>query len=169
MFNEFSEEARKIMVSAKEEMYSLKHPYVGSEHLLLAILKNDNDVSKKLKESKLTYDTFKNSELENGTIEILKDGLYYVGVMGYYKITGATANKRILFRVMPNNFNNDQLNRIISYYNGSDSVVNINGGQVLYLKKGDVLTVDLYFDSTTGTISELEAPQIRLCLINDLY
>ena len=60
MFNEFSEEARKIMVSAKEEMYSLKHPYVGSEHLLLAILKNDNDVSKKLKESKLTYDTFKN-------------------------------------------------------------------------------------------------------------
>ena len=119
--------------------------------------------------SEFTYDTFKNSELENGTIEILKDGLYYVGVMGYYKITGATANKRILFRVMPNNFNNDQLNRIISYYNGSDSVVNINGGQVLYLKKGDVLTVDLYFDSTTGTISELEAPQIRLCLINDLY
>ena len=64
MFNEFSEEARKIMVSAKEEMYSLKHPYVGSEHLLLAILKNDNDVSKKLKESKLTYDTFK-SEIVN--------------------------------------------------------------------------------------------------------
>ena len=32
MFGEFTEEARKILVSAKEEMYELKHPYVGSEH-----------------------------------------------------------------------------------------------------------------------------------------
>ena len=59
MFNEFCEEARKVMVSAKEEMYELKHPYVGSEHLLLAILKNENDVSKKLKEYKLTYESLK--------------------------------------------------------------------------------------------------------------
>lgn len=59
MFSEFTEEARKIMVSAKEEMYALKHPYVGSEHLLLAILKNNNSVSKKLKEYKITYDIVK--------------------------------------------------------------------------------------------------------------
>lgn len=56
MFGQFTEEARKILVSAKEEMYSLKHPYVGSEHLLLAILKSDNNVSKKLKEYNLTYE-----------------------------------------------------------------------------------------------------------------
>ena len=59
MFGEFTEEARKILVSAKEEMYELKHPYVGSEHLLLAILKDNNSVSKKLKEYNLTYDILK--------------------------------------------------------------------------------------------------------------
>ena len=42
MFGNFTEEARKILVDAKKEMHDLKHPYVGSEHLLLAILKNDN-------------------------------------------------------------------------------------------------------------------------------
>ena len=68
MFGEFTEEARKILVSAKEEMYELKHPYVGSEHLLLAILKDNNAVSKKLKEYNLTYDVLK-KEMKN-TIDI---------------------------------------------------------------------------------------------------
>ena len=34
----FDEDSQKILVDAKKEMYNLKHPYVGSEHLLLAIL-----------------------------------------------------------------------------------------------------------------------------------
>lgn len=59
MFSEFTEEARKIIEMAKEEMYELKHPYVGSEHLLLAILKNNNLVSKKLKEYNVYYDKVK--------------------------------------------------------------------------------------------------------------
>ena len=42
MFSKFTEEARKVLVSAKKEMSDLKHAYVGSEHLLLAILKNKN-------------------------------------------------------------------------------------------------------------------------------
>ena len=57
MYNNFTEEARKILVSAKEEMKNLKHPYVGSEHLLLAILKDDNEVSEKLKEMKVDFIT----------------------------------------------------------------------------------------------------------------
>ena len=40
MFGQCTEEARKILISAKEEMYNLKHPYVGSEHMILALLKN---------------------------------------------------------------------------------------------------------------------------------
>ncbi len=60
MYSNFTEEARKILVSAKKEMYDLKHPYIGSEHLLLAILKDDNDISKKLLEYKISYDKFKN-------------------------------------------------------------------------------------------------------------
>ena len=59
MYNSFTEEARKILMSAKEEMKKLKHPYVGSQHLLLSILKDDNEISSKLKEYDLTYDKFR--------------------------------------------------------------------------------------------------------------
>lgn len=45
-------------------MTELKHPYVGSEHLLLAILKSKNNVSKKLKQYNLDYDKFKNKIIE---------------------------------------------------------------------------------------------------------
>ena len=64
MFGQFTEEARKILVGAKLEMTELKHPYVGSEHLLLAILKSKNNVSKKLKQYNLDYDKFKNKIIE---------------------------------------------------------------------------------------------------------
>ncbi len=59
MFGQFTEEARKILINAKVEMTELKHPYVGSEHFLLAVLKGKNDVSKKLKQYNLDYDKFK--------------------------------------------------------------------------------------------------------------
>ncbi len=55
MFGNFEEEARKILVNAKKEMCELCHPYVSSEHLLLAILKGDNEVSEKLKKYNLDY------------------------------------------------------------------------------------------------------------------
>ena len=64
MFNTFEEESRKILIMAKREIKELKHPYVGSEHLLLAILKNNNDVSRKLKEYNLDYRTFKKEIVE---------------------------------------------------------------------------------------------------------
>lgn len=59
MFGNFTEDARKILVDAKKEMYDLNHPYVGSEHLMLSILKSDNSVSQKLKEYNLNYDVLK--------------------------------------------------------------------------------------------------------------
>ena len=59
MYNSFDELARKVLITAKEEMYNLKHPYVGSEHLLLSILKNKNEISNKLKEFGLTYNLFR--------------------------------------------------------------------------------------------------------------
>lgn len=61
MFRKFSEEAKKILINAKKEMQALCHPYVGSEHLMLAILKNkDNEYVVKLKKYGVTYTTFKN-------------------------------------------------------------------------------------------------------------
>ena len=72
MFGNFTEEAREIIVRAKKEMFELKHPYVGSEHLLLAILKDDNTISKRLKEFNLTYEKLKQEIINiigKGTIE----------------------------------------------------------------------------------------------------
>ena len=60
MFSNFEFEAQNILVKAKIEMNELKHPYIGTEHLVLSILKNDNVVSDKLKKYNLTYDKFKN-------------------------------------------------------------------------------------------------------------
>ena len=60
MYSSFTEDARKILIGAKLEMKELKHPYVGSEHLLLSILKNDKDMKNKLKYYNLTYDRFRN-------------------------------------------------------------------------------------------------------------
>ena len=59
MFSKFDEEAQKILIMAKKEMLELKHPYVGSEHLLLSILKNSSTISKYLNEVDITYDKFK--------------------------------------------------------------------------------------------------------------
>ena len=59
MFSKFDEEVRKILLNSNKEMSLLKHPYVGSEHLLLSILKKDNIVSRKLKDYGITYDSFR--------------------------------------------------------------------------------------------------------------
>lgn len=59
MFGNFEYGAQNILVKAKEEMRSLKHPYIGTEHLLLSVLKNDSKVSSKLKKFNLTYDNFR--------------------------------------------------------------------------------------------------------------
>ena len=64
MFGKFSEEARKALTNAKEEMSKLNHPFVGSEHLLLGILSIKGDLSNKLKKYGLTYKSFK-TELIN--------------------------------------------------------------------------------------------------------
>ena len=59
MFVNFSEEVRHILKLAEKEKNELNHPYVGSEHLFLAVLKEGKlvDVFKK---NNLTYDKFKN-------------------------------------------------------------------------------------------------------------
>lgn len=60
MFSKFSEEAQKVLLNAKKEMTILKHPYVGSEHLLLSILSNkDLDITVKLNDYGITYNKFK--------------------------------------------------------------------------------------------------------------
>lgn len=59
MFSKFDESARKVLDNMKKEMCELHHPYIGSEHLFLSILKygNSNNVKRVLKF--ISYDKFK--------------------------------------------------------------------------------------------------------------
>lgn len=59
MFESFGFEISKLFKDAEMIRYDLRHPYVGSEHLLLAILKNNNEVSKELRKYNATYSNFK--------------------------------------------------------------------------------------------------------------
>ena len=48
MFNKFTERAQKVLIYAEEEAAQLKHGYVGTEHILLGILKQEDGVCKKI-------------------------------------------------------------------------------------------------------------------------
>ena len=56
----FDEQSQKLIISAKKEMYELKHPYVGSEHLFLAILNSNLNITKILNKYGVNYDNFRN-------------------------------------------------------------------------------------------------------------
>ncbi|EES90834.1 ATP-dependent Clp protease ATP-binding subunit [Clostridium botulinum] len=48
MFGRFTERAQKVLYYAQEAAQNFKHGYVGTEHILLGILKEDEGISKKL-------------------------------------------------------------------------------------------------------------------------
>ena len=61
MFSKFDEQAKKVLVNMQKEMAMLKHPYIGSEHLFLSLLKlGEKDDIKLLNKTGITYDIFKN-------------------------------------------------------------------------------------------------------------
>ncbi len=65
MFNKFTERAQKVLVYAQEEAGKLKHGYVGTEHILLGILKEQDGVCKKsLNDMKVSSEEVKKLILE---------------------------------------------------------------------------------------------------------
>lgn len=63
MFVNFSEEVRHILKQAEKERADLNHPYVGSEHLLLSLLKNSR-IKEVFEKRGLTYNKFKNKLID---------------------------------------------------------------------------------------------------------
>ncbi|PIV39681.1 MAG: NDP-hexose 4-ketoreductase, partial [Candidatus Omnitrophica bacterium CG02_land_8_20_14_3_00__42_8] len=45
MFNRFTERARKVIILAKEEAKRFNHDYIGTEHILLGLLKEGEGVA----------------------------------------------------------------------------------------------------------------------------
>ncbi|MBW9145064.1 ATP-dependent Clp protease ATP-binding subunit [Clostridium sp. CM027] len=74
MFNKFTERSQKILVYAQEEAKQLKHGYVGTEHILLGILKDEDGVCKKsLDDMKISSEGVKKLVMEyegEGDIEM---------------------------------------------------------------------------------------------------
>lgn len=64
MFGNFSEEAQRILLKSKTEMLKLNHPYIGTEHFVLSLLNDKNELTSKLNSIGLTYEKFKNSMLK---------------------------------------------------------------------------------------------------------
>ena len=58
MYNNYSLEISKIFKDAEKLMLELNHSYVGTEHLLLSMLKNSKEVKEILKKYELEYDSF---------------------------------------------------------------------------------------------------------------
>ena len=54
MFERFTREARAVVAGAQEEARELRHPLVGTEHFLLAMLREDGPGSRALRDRGLT-------------------------------------------------------------------------------------------------------------------
>ena len=59
MLGNFNEEAQIVLNNAKLEMSNLKHPYIGSEHLVLSILNSNSNLAKRLNSYGLDYNKFR--------------------------------------------------------------------------------------------------------------
>ena len=64
MFYNFSLELKNILMGAKKEMKLLKHSYIGTEHFILSLLKEDTSITDILNSYDITYDTFKNKVID---------------------------------------------------------------------------------------------------------
>src|SRR5437016_6600806 len=51
MFERFTERARQVVVLAQEEARALKHNYIGTEHLLLGLLREEEGLAATVLES----------------------------------------------------------------------------------------------------------------------
>jgi ATP-dependent Clp protease ATP-binding subunit ClpC len=45
MFKRFDEDTRQIVVRAEDEARKLRHNYIGTEHLLLGLLRVENEIT----------------------------------------------------------------------------------------------------------------------------
>ena len=77
MIGNFNDEAQTVLINAKNEMIELGHPYIGTEHLLLAILNSDTNISNRLNGYGLMYNNFKD-ELCKIVLRIKRMKFFYI-------------------------------------------------------------------------------------------
>lgn len=105
----FDENSQKLIIDAKKEMKYLKHPYVGSEHLFLAILNNRKlEITRCLNSYGIFYDSFKNKLVDSVGVgkkanswylftPLLKD---VINNAVYYSSDGKVSPKELLISLL---------------------------------------------------------------------
>ena len=58
MYNNYSLEVKRIFKAAEKIAIDLNHPYIGTEHLLLSLINNDDKIKETLLKYDLSYDDF---------------------------------------------------------------------------------------------------------------
>jgi len=106
MFQKFDEEAQKVLKIAKKEMQELKHEYVGTEHLMLGILKCNNSISKMLNKYNVNYDGFKNNVIKLVGVGKNTNNLFlYTPLLKRVMESSVSDNKNSVYVTVYNLFN----------------------------------------------------------------
>src|SRR5436305_12488712 len=74
MFERFTERARQVVVLAQEEARSLRHNYIGTEHLLLGLLREEEGLANRV----LVWFGIGIEEVRGITRSIVGEGTEYV-------------------------------------------------------------------------------------------
>ena len=64
MFERFTDRARRVVVLAQEEARLLNHNYIGTEHLLLAIIREGQGVAAQILSEKVDLADLRNSVID---------------------------------------------------------------------------------------------------------
>ena len=156
MISNFNDEAKEIMIKAKLEMLELKHPYVGTEHLVLAILHSDNDVSEKLTKYNLTYNSFK-KEILNIIGKGSKKSPFFL-------------HTPLLKKVIENSImdSKDNNNGIVTVNHLFSSLLDVGEGIAVRIMIGMNLDLDNIYDELSEKIYERKNKSKDRLLIEEL-
>ena len=155
MISNFNEEAQNILIKAKLEMLELHHPYVGTEHLLLAILHTKNNLSERLENYNLTYNRFKK--------EILKT-IGKGSKKSEFFLHTPLLKKVIENAIMDSKENN---NGIVTINHLFSSLLDVGEGIAIRILLGMNIDLDEMYDEFTEKIYE-KKNQVKKLLIEEL-
>lgn len=155
MISNFNEEAQEILIKAKLEMLELKHPYVGTEHLVLAILHTKNELTERLEKYNLTYTKFKKE-----IINIIGKG----SKKSEFFLHTPLLKKVIENAIMDSKDNN---NGIVTINHLFSAILDVGEGIAIRILIGMNIDLDEIYDEFTSKIYEKKKQEKKL-LIEEL-
>jgi len=88
VFERFTERARQVVVLAQEEARILKHNYIGTEHILLGLLREEEGLAARVLES---LDRSRKERPAAAGVSAITGGRKYMSLLSRERITTALA------------------------------------------------------------------------------